>query len=153
MKNKILKTSLIITPILFIVGLVPVFPESFNVPSNLSICPNKSYSNQESYEEYANCVRFYENIGVITLFLSPIVFLISVFLLATGKTKEVLRTWRKVTIIFWVLSLPFLLSSGGGGLDVGIGGGVVLYLLLWIYFFLSLGVITFRTIQLRGRKE
>lgn len=141
MKNKkILKIAIILSIMSFATGLLFTFPESIKL-----FC-----------DGYFDCIEKYESyekLGALMLFLSPIVFLISVFFLATGKTKEVLRTWRKVTIIFWVLSLPFLLSSGGGGLDVGIGDGVVLYLLLWIYFFLSLVVITFRTIQLRGRKE
>jgi hypothetical protein len=137
--KNILKILLALSVIGFLLVFVVLSPENFGLCKNIN--------DFECLSSFQKQYKFLQYVAMA----SPFVFFISLFFLSTGKFKEILRTWGKTTIIFWVLSLPFLLSSHGGGLDGNIGGGAILYLLLWIYLLLSVVVIVRKWLNLRGK--
>jgi hypothetical protein len=63
--------------------------------------------------------------------------------------KEIISVWWYFSLVFLLISIFLIFGGNGGGV---LGGKVVItYLLSWLYFFLSLGLIVFKSISLRGK--
>ncbi len=74
-----------------------------------------------------------------------------VIILLFFSRNEVLGLWCKFSIAFFFLSALIVLSSSGGSFG-SMGAKIMsVYLLSWVFLFLSLILITFKSISLRGK--
>jgi preprotein translocase subunit SecG len=141
--EKILKIILFATPFLFVAGFVPIFPESFPI-----FCGGMS----DCYDKYSN----YEELGALTSILSIFFFFISVILFARLKSEAIFKSWKIFTYWWLPLSALFILSapSSGGG-SIGIGGGIDREIVTWwfagLFFIISLILIIYKSIKLKGK--
>ena len=64
---------------------------------------------------------------------------------------EITKVWSFFSVIYWVLSAVIILSSKGGAFGVSGGRVMAMYILSNAYFLLSLILITYKSIKLRGK--
>lgn len=91
----------------------------------------------------------------IMLFIFVPAFIFS--LITYWMTEGIFRTWIKFTVFFvplYVLAAFLALNlEHGGMMDIyGNVGGLLIYFLLIVYVVISLTIITFKFISLRGKK-
>lgn len=140
--EKILKIILRFTPLLFVVGFVPIFPESFYLCSMGVNC----------YEVTHN----YENIGAFISFFSAVFFCLSGLLLVRLKSPAVFLSWKKFALLWIPISAIFVLSaSSSGGGSIGIGGSIDREIVTWwfagLFFIISIIIIIRESLKLQGK--
>lgn len=144
---KILWIASVVSIILFVVGFIPIFPESFGLCRSASdfICL-AWFENQPIY-----------NLAYLTI-VSPILFIISVALLLRLKSPEIFQSWKKFARIY--LPVSFLIGtisfideeiSGGGNWGLGnmFGFEFMFGFLTIIFFLVSLVIIIVKWWKLR----
>ena len=143
--KRVLWTILILSVPLFIIGFVPLFPESFG------LCKNKF--DFDCLRQFRNNYVFY--LAYLTI-LAPLAFLFCSVLLLRLKSNEAFQAWKKFAKIYlsiaFAIILLFAFSSGGGG-NFGLGGGMdtegATWILSGLFLFISLIIIGVKLWKLR----
>jgi hypothetical protein len=64
---------------------------------------------------------------------------------------EIIKPWCVFSLVYWVLSIIMIFSSAGGSFGVSGGRIMAMYILSGAYFLISLILIIYKSIKLRGK--
>jgi len=128
---KKIATVFIVCLLLFIIGMVLLFPESF-------ICEGYRFECRDQYDDY----RLYA--GLLTI-IAPIVFFAYILIHLYQTQRIVFNSWLRFSKYY--LPIAALLIVFSPTTAVGIGGfdkELVTWWLAGIFFVVSLGIVLFR---------
>lgn len=146
-KKSILQTIVLLSPIAFIFAFTPFFPE------NYGLC--KKALDYDCYDRYEDQ---YGNTGIVVIFLSSILLLVSSLWLAKLRYELIFNTWIRFAKWYLLVSSILILiagiSSGGGNWGLGSGYGDVLggIFLLALFLLISIAIIVVKSWKLRKKE-
>lgn len=132
--DRIMKTLItisIFSVLIFVVGMVFIFPESF------SLCDSGP-----GYRECKDQYDRYETQGALLALFAPIFFLVSVIVYSYIKIPEAFRSWSRFAKCYLpIAAVLILLSPTTSASLMGFDKELVTWWLAGIFFVVSLGII------------
>lgn len=139
---KALIAIFIISIAVFIVGMALVFPGDF------PLCEKKP-----GYPACLEKYNQYEMQGMLLAVLSPLLFFISMLVVAFRKARPVFKAWGKFAMVYLPISAVILyLVAGeqGGGIGfAAVDGEIIVWFISFLFFFISIIILAVKSWKLR----
>jgi len=135
--EKILKIILATSPLLFVLGFVPISPDLFGFCSSSRFDCFRAFSS-------------YKNIGAFVVFLAIFLFLMSGIIFVRIKSKKIFHSWLKFAIPYLVLATILISISPSSNAGIyGLDSELIAWFTSGLFLIISLLIISIKSWKLR----